>query len=37
MDTEKKPDEDTAKRKQDIGEVIGDIVVSGATVPWRKL
>jgi hypothetical protein len=29
MDTEKKPDE---KPKQDIGEVVSDLIVSGATV-----
>jgi hypothetical protein len=32
MDTEKKPDENTEKPKQDIGEVVGDLIVSGATV-----
>jgi len=31
MDTEKKP-EDTEKPKQDIGQIVGDLVVSGATV-----
>jgi hypothetical protein len=32
MDTEKKPDENTEKPKQDMGEVISDLIVSGATV-----
>ena len=32
MDTEKKPDENTDKPKQDMGEVISDLIVSGATV-----
>ena len=32
MDTEKKPNETTEKPKQDIGEVLGDIIISGATV-----
>ena len=33
MDTEKKPDEQkTDQPKQDIGEIVGDLVVSGATL-----
>jgi methylthioribose-1-phosphate isomerase len=34
MDTEKKPDEQKTdeSKKQDVGEIVGDLVVSGATV-----
>jgi hypothetical protein len=32
MDTEKKPDEDAKQPKQDVGQIVGDLVVSGATV-----
>jgi hypothetical protein len=33
MDTEKKPDEPSAEKpKQDVGQIVGDLVVSGATV-----
>ena len=33
MDTEKKPSEQARKRpKKDIGEIVGDLLVSGATV-----
>ena len=32
MDTEKKPDENTEKPKQDMGEVMSDLIVNGATV-----
>ena len=33
MDTEKKPDEQkTDQPKQNIGEIVGDLVVSGATL-----
>jgi hypothetical protein len=32
MDTEKKPDEDAKQPKQEIGQIVGDLVVSGATV-----
>ena len=33
MDTEKKPDEQkTDQPKQDLGEIVGDLVVSGATL-----
>ena len=32
MDTEKKTDEVTQQPKQDVGQVISDLIVSGATV-----
>ena len=32
MDTEKKPTEDTTPPKQDMGQIVSDLVVSGATV-----
>jgi hypothetical protein len=32
VDTEKKPNQDTEQPKQDIGQMVGDLVVSGATV-----
>ena len=32
MDTEKKPTEDATPPKQDMGQIISDLVVSGATV-----
>jgi hypothetical protein len=36
MDTEKKPNEQAAEGpKKDIGEIVGDLVVSGATVLAR--
>ena len=32
MDADKKPDEDAKQPKQDVGQIVGDLVVSGATV-----